>query len=95
MKLIIVAGTPGAGKTSVLIHTIKHLQSKNIRVSVVKIDCIYSEDAERFRKLGVPVLLGLSKDMYDTTHSSDHFFHFLIDYYHDGDDVKPVLYNRK
>jgi len=23
---------------------------------------------------------------YDTTHSSDHFFHFLIDYYHDGDD---------
>ena len=63
MKMIIVAGTPGAGKTSVLVHIIKHLQSRDIHPSVVKIDCIYSEDAERFKKLGVPALLGLSKDM--------------------------------
>ena len=50
MKMIVVAGTPGAGKTSVLTHIIQHLQAKDIQPSVVKIDCIYSEDAERFKK---------------------------------------------
>lgn len=68
MKLIIVAGTPGAGKTSVLIHTIKTLKEKSIKPSVVKIDCLNTDDDKRFAKLDIPVLLGLSKDM-----CPDHF----------------------
>ncbi|MUP38022.1 GTP-binding protein [Labilibaculum euxinus] len=68
MKFIIVAGTPGAGKTAVLLHTIKILLQQNIKPSVVKIDCLYSDDPKRFAKLGVPVQLGLSMDM-----CPDHF----------------------
>lgn len=68
MKFIIVAGTPGSGKTSVLLHTIKVLLHKQIKPAVVKIDCLYSDDDKRFAKIGVPVLLGLSKDM-----CPDHF----------------------
>lgn len=68
MKFIIVAGTPGAGKTAVLVHTIKILLQNQVKASVVKIDCLYSEDDKRFAETGVPVLLGLSKDM-----CPDHF----------------------
>ena len=63
MKVIIVAGTPGAGKTAVLLNTVKHLIEQKKNVSVVKIDCLYTEDHIRFRKIGIPTLLGLSKDM--------------------------------
>lgn len=73
MKLIIVAGTPGAGKTSVLIHTIKLLKEKNTP-SVVKIDCLSTDDDKRFAKLNIPVLLGLAKDM-----CPDHFSIYNIE----------------
>lgn len=68
MKIVIVAGTPGAGKTSLLIHTIRHLKNKDCNPAVVKIDCLYTDDDVRYKKLGVPVLVGLSKDM-----CPDHF----------------------
>jgi Ni2+-binding GTPase involved in maturation of urease and hydrogenase len=68
MKFIIVAGTPGAGKTAVLTHAIKALKMMGVVPSVVKIDCLYTEDAKRFAELGVPVKIGLSKDM-----CPDHF----------------------
>jgi len=74
MKLIIVAGTPGAGKTAVLLHTIKLLKSKDIKPSVVKIDCLSTDDDKRFAKLNIPVLLGLSKDM-----CPDHFSIYNIE----------------
>jgi len=68
MKVVIVAGTPGSGKTSVLLNTLKCLIRENKKVSVVKIDCLYTEDHIRFKNLGVPTLMGLSKDM-----CPDHF----------------------
>ncbi len=68
MKFIIVAGTPGSGKTAILLHTIVALKEKQIQPSIVKIDCLYTEDAKRFSKLNVPVKIGLSKDM-----CPDHF----------------------
>lgn len=68
MKFAIVAGTPGSGKTSVLIHAIHHIQNKGIKPSVAKIDCLYTDDDKRYAKTGVPVLVGLSKDM-----CPDHF----------------------
>jgi len=67
MKLIIVAGTPGAGKTSILLHTIKILK-QSYKPSVVKVDCLNTDDDKRFAKLDIPVLLGLAKDM-----CPDHF----------------------
>ncbi len=63
MNVIIVAGTPGAGKTAVLLHGLKHLKGQDKHISVVKIDCLYTEDHLRFQKEGIPTLLGLSKDM--------------------------------
>ena len=68
MKTVIVAGTPGSGKTAVLIHTLKNLLDLEHRCSVVKIDCLYTDDDRRFEKLGIPVLVGLAKDM-----CPDHF----------------------
>ena len=67
MQLIIVAGTPGAGKTSILLHTIKILK-QSYKPSVVKVDCLNTDDDKRFAKLDIPVLLGLAKDM-----CPDHF----------------------
>jgi len=68
IKISIVAGTPGAGKTSVLIHTIKNLINAGHKPAVVKIDCLYTDDDVRYGKLGIPTLIGLSKDM-----CPDHF----------------------
>lgn len=73
MNVIIVAGTPGAGKTAVLLHVLKHLKEQSKHISVVKIDCLYTEDHLRFQKEGVPTLLGLSKDM-----CPDHFTIFNL-----------------
>jgi Ni2+-binding GTPase involved in maturation of urease and hydrogenase len=63
MKMIIVAGTPGSGKTAVLIHALKNLNQRNFKSSVVKIDCLYTDDDKKFAKIGVPTKVGLSMDM--------------------------------
>jgi len=68
MRFAIVAGTPGAGKTAVLIHALRYLKENGIKPSVVKIDCLYTDDAQRFAKVDIPVKIGLSKDM-----CPDHF----------------------
>lgn len=74
MKLVVVAGTPGSGKTSVLIHTVRTLLQSKILPAVVKIDCLWTEDDQRFKKLGVPVTVGLSRDM-----CPDHFSIYNVD----------------
>lgn len=68
MKTVIVAGTPGSGKTAVLIHTLNKLLQQKNSCAVVKIDCLYTDDDKRFKKLGIPVRVGLAKDM-----CPDHF----------------------
>ncbi|AIJ05594.1 urease accessory protein [Methanocaldococcus bathoardescens] len=86
MKVAIIAGTPGAGKTSVLIHTIKTLINEGYNPVVVKIDCLYTDDDVRYKKLGIPVLVGLSKDM-----CPDHFaiynFEEMVDWAKDKGDI--------
>ncbi len=61
--MIIVAGTPGSGKTAVLIHALKSLNDRNLKSSVVKVDCLYTDDDKKFEKIGVPTKVGLSMDM--------------------------------
>ena len=69
MRFVIVAGTPSSGKTSVMVHTIRHLLKSNISAAACKIDCLQSSDDERYRSLGIPVALGLSDYI-----CPDHFY---------------------
>ncbi|MHC1574671.1 MAG: GTP-binding protein [Candidatus Methanogasteraceae archaeon] len=68
MKLAIIAGTPGSGKTSILMHAIAYLGRSGITPAVVKVDCLFTDDQTRFNRLDVPVRVALSKDM-----CPDHF----------------------
>lgn len=74
MKLVVIAGTPGAGKTSVLMHTVKSLQRMEMKPAVVKIDCLWTEDDSRFQRLNVPVIVGLARDM-----CPDHYSIYNVD----------------
>jgi Ni2+-binding GTPase involved in maturation of urease and hydrogenase len=74
LKLVVVAGTAGSGKTSILMHTVRDLKRIGMHPALVKIDCMWTEDDSRFRRLGVPVAVGLSRDM-----CPDHFAIYNID----------------
>jgi len=74
MKTAIVAGTPGSGKTAILIHTINNLLKLGLKCCVTKIDCLYTDDDARYKKIGVPVRVGLAKDM-----CPDHFTIYNFD----------------
>jgi Ni2+-binding GTPase involved in maturation of urease and hydrogenase len=63
MKMVVTAGTPGSGKTSVLMHVIRDLKRVGVKPALVKIDCLWTEDDTRFKRLDVPVAVGLSRDM--------------------------------
>ncbi len=69
MRFVIIAGTPSSGKTSVMIHTIRHLLASNLSVAACKIDCLHTSDDERYRRLGIPVAVGLSDYI-----CPDHFY---------------------
>jgi Ni2+-binding GTPase involved in maturation of urease and hydrogenase len=74
MKMVVVAGTPGSGKTSVLMHTVRDLKRASLNPALVKIDCMWTEDDVRFKRLGVPVSVGLSRDM-----CPDHYAIYNVD----------------
>lgn len=69
MRVVIVAGTPAAGKTSVMLHTLRQILKDGTRVAVCKIDCLETSDDRAYRRLGVPVTAGLSDYI-----CPDHFY---------------------
>ena len=60
MKLITVSGPPSSGKTSLIIKTIESLKAQNIKVGIVKFDCLYTDDDILYEKAGILVKKGLS-----------------------------------
>lgn len=74
MRYAVFAGTPGSGKTSVLMSLIKAIKERGSAPAVVKVDCLWTEDDKRFERLGVPVKTALSKDM-----CPDHFAIYNIE----------------
>ena len=68
-KIVVVAGPPACGKTSVMIHSINKLTRMAIPAAVCKIDCLATEDDRRYGAIGVPVVIGLSEDI-----CPDHYF---------------------
>ena len=69
MQLITVAGPPSAGKTSVLLKIIEALQEDNLKVGVVKFDCLSTQDQILYQKKGIEAKIGLSGNL-----CPDHFF---------------------
>lgn len=69
MNLVVFSGPPSSGKTSVIIKTIDALKKQNIRVGVVKFDCLYTDDDLIYEKADIPVKKGLSASL-----CPDHFF---------------------
>jgi Ni2+-binding GTPase involved in maturation of urease and hydrogenase len=74
MRLITVAGPPSSGKTAVIVKTTKFLLQSDVKVGVVKFDCLSTSDDELYRQLGLPVQAGLSGNL-----CPDHFFVSNID----------------
>ncbi|WP_419660856.1 putative cobalamin biosynthesis protein, cobW-like [Desulfosarcina variabilis str. Montpellier] len=69
LRFVIVAGPPSSGKTSAMLHSIKHLKKDGIRVAACKIDCLETTDDQRYARLDVPVAVGLSDYL-----CPDHFY---------------------
>ncbi len=69
MNLITVSGPPSSGKTSIIIKTINSLHQRDLKVGVVKFDCLYTDDDVLYEKIGVPVKKGLSGSL-----CPDHYF---------------------
>jgi Ni2+-binding GTPase involved in maturation of urease and hydrogenase len=69
MNLITFSGPPSSGKTSVIIKTIESFKQRDIKVGVVKFDCLYTDDDLIYEKIGVPVKKGLSASL-----CPDHYF---------------------
>ncbi|NLK62832.1 MAG: hypothetical protein GX287_05185 [Fusobacteria bacterium] len=69
MNLITVSGPPSTGKTSVILKTIEAFKNRNLKVGVVKFDCLYTDDDILYEKLGVLVRKGLSGSL-----CPDHYF---------------------
>ena len=51
MDLITVSGPPSSGKTAVIIKTIESLLKRDIKVGVVKFDCLYTDDDILYEKI--------------------------------------------
>ncbi len=69
MNLIIFSGPPSSGKTSVILKTIESFKQREMKVGVVKFDCLYTDDDILYEKAGIPVKKGLSGGL-----CPDHFF---------------------
>jgi Ni2+-binding GTPase involved in maturation of urease and hydrogenase len=75
VKLVIVSGTPGAGKTAVILHALRYLEGEH-RPAVVKVDCLDTHDHRVYReRLGVPAIRALARDM-----CPDHFAAYNLEH---------------
>jgi hydrogenase nickel incorporation protein HypB len=66
-----IMSSPGAGKTSLILATIKHL-SKKVRIGVIEGDVASSVDADKVNALGIPVVQ-------INTHGGCHLDAFMVE----------------
>lgn len=74
MKLITVSGPPSTGKTSVILKTINYIKSKNLKVGVIKFDCLSTYDNILYSDKGIDIKVGVSGNL-----CPDHYFVSNID----------------
>lgn len=75
MRLITISGPPSSGKTSVIIHLVQSYEQLGIKVGVIKMDCLMTEDDEIYKAKNIPVLVGLSGNL-----CPDHYFASNFDF---------------
>lgn len=69
MKVVTVAGPPSSGKTAVILKAVQSMKADNVKVGVVKLDCLTTSDDMVYRNAGIEVMVGLSGNL-----CPDHFF---------------------
>jgi Ni2+-binding GTPase involved in maturation of urease and hydrogenase len=69
MKVVTVAGPPSSGKTAVILKAVQSMKADNVKVGVVKLDCLATSDDLVYRNAGIEVMVGLSGNL-----CPDHFF---------------------
>jgi len=69
MKVVTVAGPPSSGKTAVILNAVQSMKADNVKVGVVKLDCLTTSDDMVYRNAGIEVMVGLSGNL-----CPDHFF---------------------
>ncbi|HDQ13877.1 MAG TPA: hypothetical protein ENN41_03570 [Sediminispirochaeta sp.] len=69
MNLVTFSGPPSVGKTSVILKSIESFKQRQLKVGVVKFDCLYTDDDLLYQKAGVTVRKGLSGGL-----CPDHYF---------------------
>lgn len=69
MRLITVSGPPCSGKTAVILKAIQELKEKQLKIGVVKFDCLTKDDSELYASHGIDCKVGLSGSL-----CPDHFF---------------------
>ncbi len=69
MNFITISGPPSSGKTSVILKTIDSLKARDLKVAVVKFDCLSTDDDKLYEKAGIEVKKGLSGAL-----CPDHYF---------------------
>ncbi len=69
MKLITVSGPPSSGKTAVILKTLEYLKADNLKIGIVKFDCLSTYDDQLYAKSDIKVKVGLSGNL-----CPDHFF---------------------
>ncbi|RLC35180.1 hypothetical protein DRH14_01460 [Candidatus Shapirobacteria bacterium] len=63
MKFIIIAGTPGSGKTSLVKHIIAELKD-DLKLSFAKFDCLQTQDDQKIAKIyDIPVVKKLAGEL--------------------------------
>lgn len=74
MRFITFSGPPSSGKTSVILKAMQELRPKNLKVSVLKFDCLTTDDDKLYSAQNIESRVGLSGSL-----CPDHFFVSNID----------------
>lgn len=67
-KVIILCGAASVGKTRVIAHLTEFIKQNSKTAALCKIDCLKTDDAAMYEKIGFPYTVALSEDV-----CPDHF----------------------
>ena len=66
-KVVLISGGAAVGKTAVLKNIIPLLQSKDLALSVCKIDCVATRDGLVYQNMNIPHVVGIAVIFVPTT----------------------------